>query len=392
MKTAGIICEYDPFHKGHEYMISELRRAGVENVVCVMSGNSVQRGEPAILPREYRAEAAVCGGADAVFELPYPWCSASAGDFARAGVTILAALGCDTVAFGSETGDLPLIEDCAAHMTATDGEEKATGMTCRNSVGTAGEFLRRTGADILGPNDLLGANYISAARTAGLDGLDFFPVKRLGAGHDSGEDGEYPSASGLRTHILREQIPQGMPEKMRENLIRAVSSGRCPVTFDNLSAAILSFWRTADPAETGKYAECGGGVAGLLRRAAEKTGNYADMAAAAATKKYTNARLRRAILFGMTGVMPDDLRGTPAYVRLLCANERGRAYLASIRGTKNIAVVTKPCRIPSGDAACRQREMGRRLDALLTLACPVPVALTEEARLGAVMICAGEEE
>lgn len=391
MKTAGIICEYDPFHKGHEYLISELRRAGAENVICVMSGNAVQRGEPAILPREYRAEAAVRGGADAVFELPYPWCSASAGDFARVGVTILASLGCDTVAFGSESGDLRIIEDCAARMTATAGEKKTTDTKCRNSVGTAGEFLRRTGADILGPNDLLGANYVCAARTAGLDGLGFYPVKRVGAGHDSGEDGEYPSASGLRAHIIRGQIPQGMTEKMQENLIRAKTEGRCPVTFDNISAAILSFWRTADPAEAGKFAECGGGVAGLLHRAAEKTGNYAAMTAAAATKKYTNARLRRAILFGMTGVMPDDLRETPAYVRLLCANERGRAYLASIRRTKNITVVTKPCRIPSGDAACRQREMGRRLDALLTLACPNPASLTDEERLGAVMISTEEE-
>ena len=157
------------------------------------------------------------------------------------------------------------------------------------------------------------------------------------------------------------------------------------MTFDNLSAAILSFWRTADPAEAGKFAECGGGVAGLLRHAAEEVGNFADMTAAAATKKYTNARLRRAILFGMTGITHADLRGAPTYVRLLCANERGRTYLASIRRTKTIAVVTKPCRIPAGEAALRQREMGRRLDALLTLACPVPMALTEEARLGAVM-------
>ena len=113
MKTVGIICEYNPFHEGHEYMINELRRGGAESIVCIMSGNAVQRGELAILPKNRRAAAALASGADAVLELPYPWCAASAEFFARAGVYALAALGVDTIAFGSECADAEALSAAA---------------------------------------------------------------------------------------------------------------------------------------------------------------------------------------------------------------------------------------------------------------------------------------
>ena len=94
MKIAGIIAEYNPFHGGHAYQIEQTRKAGASHIVAVMSGNYVQRGEPAFLEKHARAEMALHGGADLVLELPVPWSCARAQDFARAGVSLLHAMGC----------------------------------------------------------------------------------------------------------------------------------------------------------------------------------------------------------------------------------------------------------------------------------------------------------
>ena len=104
MKIYAVICEYNPFHLGHAYQLSELKRKGA--VVCVMSGSFTQRGDASVLSKYDRAELAVRSGADLVLELPFPYSSASAEIFGRAGVRIADALGCvDALCFGSETGD-----------------------------------------------------------------------------------------------------------------------------------------------------------------------------------------------------------------------------------------------------------------------------------------------
>ena len=112
MSVFGIVSEFNPFHLGHEYLIRSARDMGADSVVCVMSGNATQRGELAITDKYTRAEAALCGGADLVLELPFPWSSASAESFALAGISVLNSF-CDTVIFGSECGDIELLKKIA---------------------------------------------------------------------------------------------------------------------------------------------------------------------------------------------------------------------------------------------------------------------------------------
>lgn len=371
MKTVGIICEYDPFHSGHEYLIRELRRAGAERVICLMSGDSVQRGELAILPKRYRARAAAACGADAVFELPYPWCSASAEFFAAAGVFLLRKLGVDTIAFGSETADLPALEAAADRaVRLRNGGMTETG----TAEGTAERYFAALGLPDAGPNDILGVEYLKAARLQGAD-VDFFPVRRTGAGHGSREAAAYPSASFLRERIAAGEVPDGMPEAMRAELCAAIAKGDCPVRTDRLSAALLAYWRLTDPAVSGKFAECGGGVSGRLHRAALRAGSAEKMLAWAATKKYTASRLRRAALFALTGVTSEDLRARPGYVLLLAAGMEGRRFLSARRRTGEIPIVTKPSRRPAETAEQRrQGSLSDAMDAISTLARPEPSA------------------
>ena len=117
MNVAGIIAEYNPFHRGHAWQIDETRRAlGADTaVVCAMSGHWVQRGECAVTDKWTRAAMALRGGADLILELPTPWACASAETFARGGVGVLAAAGVvDTLSFGSESGDLEGLRRAAA--------------------------------------------------------------------------------------------------------------------------------------------------------------------------------------------------------------------------------------------------------------------------------------
>ena len=113
MRTVGIVCEYNPFHRGHGRQIDILRKSGAETIICAMSGNFSQRGELTVADKYTRAETAVRYGADVVIELPFPYSSLSAEGFCRAGVHILASLGCDTLCFGSETCDKELLSHAA---------------------------------------------------------------------------------------------------------------------------------------------------------------------------------------------------------------------------------------------------------------------------------------
>ncbi len=121
MKFAGIIAEYDPFHNGHAWQLAQARALGAQRVAVAMSCGLTQRGALPLLPEAVRVQAALACGADLVFALPAPCACAGAEAFARAGVRILAAAGCDALVFGAETPDTALLKKppgcCAARTT-----------------------------------------------------------------------------------------------------------------------------------------------------------------------------------------------------------------------------------------------------------------------------------
>lgn len=370
--TCGIICEYNPMHRGHEYMIGELRRAGVGTVVCLMSGSFVQRGDTAVTDKYDRAAAAVRSGADLVLELPFPWSCASAAYFAAAGVHILSALGIGNIAFGSESAELSRLRAAA---DAADADE---GYAPDASQGSAAAYFARIEVALgdgerLPPNDILGVEYIRAARRLGT-ATEFIVIKRAGAGfHDTDASAALPSATAMRAAILRGELPEGLTEASAEILRAAIAAGRAPATLGALGTAALWRFRSGG-AELGRYAECGGGVSGRLVRAAAESGNLADMLTAAATKKYTSARLRRAVIFALAGVMKDDLDALPSYTTVLASNARGRSFLAAARKKAGITVLTRPSAAlrVEGDAARRQTELFLASEGLYSLALPVP--------------------
>ncbi len=188
MNICGIVCEFNPFHNGHRYLIDECRRAfGAESaVVCVMSGDFVQRGENALFLKHDRARAAVAGGADLVLELPLPWCMAPAETFARGAVGLLGATGIVTrLCFGSESGDLPMLRSTARILLRPETDERIrreleTGCAYAAARQRALEAMGGAGAALTQPNDILAVEYLKALELQALP-LEPFAVARRGA-------------------------------------------------------------------------------------------------------------------------------------------------------------------------------------------------------------------
>ncbi|MBR6708553.1 MAG: nucleotidyltransferase family protein [Clostridia bacterium] len=377
-QTIAIICEYNPFHNGHGAQLSRLRADFPEAVLlCIMSGNFTQRGEPALLPAFDRARAAVLGGADLVVELPQPWASGSAEFFAAGGVHIAAGLRADRLAFGCESEDLCAPMRVAERIDSPEfakllaqpehpgeGEAARIARLWREQYGEDTEMLSK-------PNNMLAVQYCLAIRRNGPTLLPH-PMRREGSDYaDDTLSHRNPSATAIRAALRRgedvDALADFMPAASCSVLHEAIAAGRAPIFHDVLEQAILSHYRLADPESLTECASMRGGVNYRLCTAATESRSLDEMLARAATKVYTNGRIRRAVLQGLLRVKEADLRAMPTYVRLLAASSRGRAYLAELRKQETLPVVTKISDIPSVGTE-RQRELSERADALYALA------------------------
>lgn len=207
MRSIGIICEYNPFHNGHAAQLRRIREEyGPDTgIVCLMSGNYVQRGEPAIFPKQLRAEAAVLGGADLVLELPLTAALSSAEGFADRGVEILTAFGCAGLSFGSECGDRNLLMSTAKAnldpaFDALLRAELATGCSYPAARKKAIEQLG-AGEGLSSPNDVLAVEYCKAILKQHSP-MEPLPIRRPGSYHAQTLDPEAPSATALRAALI----------------------------------------------------------------------------------------------------------------------------------------------------------------------------------------------
>ncbi len=385
-RIAGIVCEYNPFHGGHQYQINCLRRAGFDLILCAMSGNYTQRGEIAIADKYTRAEAAVRCGADLVLELPFPFSSLSAEGFARAGVHILAGAGANTLSFGSESADESLLRRAADLIGSPDfvkayaASERQTG-SAKAYFDTLSRLLGDETA--LLSNDILGISYLAAIKELKAD-MQIFPIKREGAAYKETILGEgFPSASALREAVknspdgflslTESEIPQAALLAFKE----AQRVGKAPVLSENIEKEILSFFKLMTPAEILQRAamRSGGGQAvcadgcGLTERlcnAAKNAKTLSEMLSAAYNNRYPDARINRVLLFSLFGVSELFEKAVPDYTILLGASERGRAYLSNLRKTSDFPIVTKPADTPQGAAT----EILRLSDAFYAEALP----------------------
>ncbi len=338
MHTVGVICEYNPFHKGHAWMLEELRRRGAEHIVCAMSGNFVQRGEAAIADKRSRAEMAVRCGADVVLELPTAWAASTAEIFARGGVSVLAQTGVvDTLAFGSEAGEAaPLL--ALAQTLESDGYQTAlrrellTGdsfATCRQRA--VASLLGEETAELLqGANNNLGVEYCRAACGRG---LEIATVERVGARHDGEMRCGIASASEIRRRLWSgdESALELLPPEAAKILSREMAAGRAPVSLKHCERSILARLRQMEEEDFHPYDGGGEGLYHRLYDAVRQGGNIEAILESAKTKRYSHARLRRMVLAAWLGLETATRDREVPYLRLLAAGERGRPLLRRMR-------------------------------------------------------------
>lgn len=326
--AVGIVCELNPFHNGHAYLLSEVRRRTGEKIVCALSGNFVQRAEYACADKAKRAGWAKAHGADLVLENPFPFSCASADYFARSAIGMLLCSGlCDTLAFGSETGtDERMFYEAAEILLEpkTERAVRAAVRACRK-IGyaearadyVAEAYGNRIAALLMRPNDLLGVSYAKAAlRLQRRPRL--LPVQRQ-TSQNCVPSRQLRESACPQTDAQR-YCPPDVAADLAENGLRRVDPARL---YAAASARIL-FADTEALAETAEFSR---GDAFLWKRAAAEHPEPEAFFAALGNRHQTRAKHRRMMLYLLAGVRKTELEALPAGALLLAVGKDGAALL-----------------------------------------------------------------
>ncbi len=366
MQTVGVICEYNPLHLGHQKQFRAIRAAGGDAIVCLMSGNYVQRGAPAIMDKSLRAKAAILAGADLVLELPVTAALSSAEGFASEGVRILGDF-CDKLCFGAETADDSLLSTAKALLA----EEFSPALRLRLDEGLSFPAARAAALSDMGmdasildtPNNILAVEYCKAILLSGCK-MQPMPIHRGGSYHDTEVDTENPSATAVRqlllschcepvTDVTGVAIPTNNREiptpvcALARNDSKIVWKSCIPTqaheVFDgavlhSLSAgerAILAKLRTMTEAEFEAVPYGSEGLWRKLMHAARKESTLEEIAAAVKSKRYTRSRIDRMILCAFLGLTAEAMAAPAPYARVLAFNNIGREVLKNARNHGN---------------------------------------------------------
>lgn len=325
--VTGIICEYNPLHLGHKKQL-DILKAQDTGVVCLMSGNFVQRGHPAIIDKMARAKAAIEAGADLVLELPVTYALSSAEGFAAGGVDILGKF-CDSLSFGAETADKEAFTKTAKALLSPAFSES---LRLELDKGLSFPAARQNAllaigieAALLGsPNNILGTEYCKAILKGGYP-MDIQPILRGGSYHDEEPDEKEPSATAVRKLMLEgKDWARYVPDGFENTVLHHISYGE---------RAILTKLRTMTDEE---FEAVPFGSEGLWRKLMFESRQQAtleDILTAVKSKRYTRTRLDRMVMCAFLGITEQMLQSPAPYVRVLAFNDRGRQILKKARQT-----------------------------------------------------------
>lgn len=327
MKTVGIICEYNPFHNGHRRQIQLIRaNYGADcTVVCLMSGNYVQRGAPAIVDKSIRAKAAVLSGADLVLELPVTAALSSAEGFAAGGVRILSNF-CDALCFGTESMTKAALFQTAEALLSPRfsqllKEEITSGCSFPSARQRALEQMGIT-SDLSNPNDILGLEYTKAILSQH-SSMEIFPIFREGSYHAQELDFRAPSATAIRKALLsggdwKNAVPDVTVPLLQNASIHTLEAGE---------RAILSKLRTMTDEAFEQLPYGSEGLWRKLMKACRSEDSLCAIINSTKSKRYTRTRIDRMILCAFLGLTETDLGTLPPKIRVLAFTDRGRKVL-----------------------------------------------------------------
>ena len=330
--NVGIVCEYNPFHRGHQKQIDLIRRnfGAQAGIICAMSGNYVQRGHPAIFGKSLRAEAALRCGADLVVELPVTTALSSAEGFASGGVAVLSRL-CDGLCFGAETADAALLQATARALLSEAfppllRRELARGCSFPAARQAALAEMGLSTRILEAPNNILAVEYCKAILRQSSP-MKPIPILREGSYHAEEADLDNPSATALRRRLGKGQdvsafLPETAGQVFRDAPIHTLEAGQ---------RAILARLRTMTDTEFEVLPFGSEGLWRKLMHESRKQASLEAIATAVKSKRYTRSRIDRMILCAFLGITEEVLNMEIPYVRVLGFNDRGRNILKHVK-------------------------------------------------------------
>lgn len=380
MKVVGLITEYNPFHNGHLYHIEEAKRlTNADYAVIVMSGDFVQRGQPAIIDKYSRAKMGLMNGGDLVLELPSIFACSSAEYFASAGVALLDKLGIiDSLCFGSECGDVDLLYHISKilvdeteefknylndylkeGMTFPLARSKALAAYYSTQANISDDFIRTVETVISSPNNILGIEYMKALIKR-RSNIKPFTISRVSAGyHDKMLNTNrtfFPitqknisSASAIRKALLQEAAPESFNTQVPKSVLDILMVNyniNFPVTEDDFSGLLHYKLLMSDSLSLQEYADISPALADRIMNHLPSYKSYSSFCELIKTKNMTSTRISRILLHILLEIKKTQVdysckEDFAQYARILGFKKKSTSLLSEIKKNSRIPLITK---------------------------------------------------
>ncbi len=359
MKTAAIICEYNPFHNGHRYQIDTARKlTNCDAVVGLMSGNYVQRGEFSIFPKEIRAKACLDNGIDLVLENPAYLTLRSAEGYAFSAVNILNSMGnIGYLVFGGECDDIDALLK-VARILCDEPEEFRVCIAKEMEKGVSFPVARERATErVLGkdlskllstPNNLLGVEYLKALIKLKSD-IKPVVVKRKGADHNADTPvGDIASATNIRANLCDgEGIDAFIPQNIRELYKKTF-------VYKKADLAILSAITLMSVEKIKNLPDISEGLENKVKTEALQADTLEELIANVKSKRYAYSRIKRALLCGYLGIDKEEAKKQAEYIKIYDFNENGQKVLNSAKKTAKLPLAKNAAAIMKNPSAMAQ--------------------------------------
>lgn len=361
MKICGIITEYNPFHLGHKFQIQETKKQlDIDIVIVVMSGNFVQRGEPAIFDKYTRTKLALSGGADIVIELPTPFATSSAETFAYGAIDLLNNLGVvDYLCFGSELGDLGPIQKLADFLVSEPANfknaiksELKSGLSYAKARSNALKATFGENDEILkGSNNILGIEYLKSLKTLHSN-IEPYTIRRVGASYLSESiDDVLPSATAIRKYFKESKqsdkpdfkfLNTAMPTSVIETLIHLENYN--PIYMEDLYPTFRYLLEVNNTTTIETIYDCPEELFNRLANISSKTMDYETFIDEAVSKNYTKTTIQRALIHLYLNIKTDEVNKIKVsgneYCHILGFKKEASKALQAIKKNESIKLVT----------------------------------------------------
>ncbi len=390
MKTVAIISEYNPFHTGHKHQIDKIREELGEHtrIIAIMSGNYTQRGEIAIMDKHTRAECAVRAGVNLVLELPFPYSVTSAELFGMSGVKIANSLGVvDFLSFGSELGNAEMLTEIATNMLGEKYNKALSEFLSTEKGRSIGYpkaceivynslYKEKIGEEFFLSNNILALEYIKALIR--LDSpIRAHTIKRIGSEYNEEKitESKHQSATAIR-ELMRNDLVSALNFLPKETIFTVSSvfeNSKAPCDAERISSAIISHFRLNSLPTNNDIFDVGGGLYNRLQAQSMQANTINALIQSADTKKFTTARIRRAIWYSFFGVTSSEVRELPRYTQVLAMDSVGQTILKAIKKKSDFPILTKPSATDTllPDAK-KQKELSDKADFVFELTRPSP--------------------